>query len=58
MSVCKNLIKTFLKIAFNKDRELQAVQMTHMYGIAITYGVVSLLLLGVFAYITIKMTKK
>ena len=29
-----------------------------MYGIAITYGVVSLLLLGGFAYITFKMTKK
>jgi len=29
--------------------------MTHMYGIAITYGVVSLLLLGVFAYLTFKM---
>ena len=32
--------------------------MTHMYGIAITYGVVSLLLLGGFAYITFKMTSK
>ena len=31
---------------------------THMYGIAITYGVVSLLLLGGFAYITFKMTSK
>ena len=29
-----------------------------MYGIAITYGVVSLLLLGGFAYITFKMTSK
>jgi len=29
-----------------------------MYGVAITYGVVSLLLLGGFAYITFKMTKK
>ena len=27
-----------------------------MYGIAITYGVVSLLLLGGFAYLTFKMT--
>ena len=32
--------------------------MTHIYGIAITYGVVSLLLLGGFAYITFKMTSK
>ena len=32
--------------------------MTHMYEIAITYGLVSLLLLGGFAYITFKMTKK
>ena len=32
--------------------------MSHMYGIAITYGVVSLLLLGGFAYITFKMTSK
>jgi len=30
--------------------------MTYMYGIAITYGVVSLLLLGGFAYITFKIT--
>ncbi len=29
-----------------------------MYGIAITYGVISLLLLGGFAYLTFKMTKK
>ena len=29
-----------------------------MYGIAITYGVVSLLLLGGFAYITFKRTSK
>jgi len=28
-----------------------------MYGIAITYGVVSLLLLGVFAYFTFKMKR-
>jgi len=27
--------------------------MTYMYGIAITYGVVSLLLLGGFAYFTL-----
>ena len=32
--------------------------MTYMYGIAITYGVVRLLLLGGFAYITFKMTSK
>ena len=32
--------------------------MTHMYEIAITYGVVGLLLLGGFAYITFKMTSK
>ena len=32
--------------------------MTYMYGIAITYGVVSLLLLGGFAYLTFKMTSK
>ena len=32
--------------------------MTYMYGIAITYGVVSLLLLGGFAYITFKMISK
>ena len=32
--------------------------MTHMYEIAIAYGLVSLLLLGGFAYITFKMTKK
>jgi len=32
--------------------------MTHMYEIAITYGLASLLLLGGFAYITFKMTKK
>ena len=32
--------------------------MTYMYGIAITYGVVSLLLLGGFVYITFKMTSK
>jgi len=29
-----------------------------MYGLAINYGVVSLLLLGGFAYITFKMTSK
>jgi len=28
-----------------------------MYGIAITYGVVSLLLLGAFAYFTFKMKR-
>ncbi len=32
--------------------------MTYMYGIAFTYGVISLLLLGGFAYITFKMTFK
>ena len=32
--------------------------MTYMYGIAITYGVVSFLLLGGFGYITFKMTSK
>jgi len=32
--------------------------MTQMYGIAITYGVLSLLLLGAFAYLTFKMTSK
>ena len=32
--------------------------MTYMYGIAITYGVVSLLLLGGFTYITFKMNSK
>ena len=32
--------------------------MTYMYGIAITYGVVSMLLLIVFAYITFNMIKK
>ena len=32
--------------------------MTYMYGITITYGVVNLLLLGGFAYITFKMTSK
>ena len=29
-----------------------------MYGIAITYGLVSLLILGGFAYLTLKITKK
>ncbi len=29
-----------------------------MYGIAITYAVISLLLLGGFAYLTFKMTSK
>ena len=32
--------------------------MTYIYGIAITYAVTSLLLLGGFAYITFKMTSK
>ena len=32
--------------------------MNYMYGIAITNGVVSLLLIGGFAYITFKMTSK
>ena len=32
--------------------------MTHIYGIAITYEVISLLWLGDFAYLTFKMTKK
>jgi len=32
--------------------------MTHMYGLAITYAVASLLLLGGFAYITFKLTSK
>ena len=32
--------------------------MTYMYGIAITYAVASLLLLGGFAYITFKITSK
>ncbi|GIR04314.1 MAG: hypothetical protein CM15mP15_0530 [Prochlorococcus sp.] len=31
--------------------------MTHMYGIAIFYGVMSLLLLGGFAYITFKIKR-
>jgi len=31
--------------------------MTYMYGIAITYGVVSLLLLGGFAYFTFKIKR-
>ena len=31
--------------------------MTHIYGIAITYEVISLILLGGFAYLTFKMTK-
>jgi len=31
--------------------------MTYMYGIAITYGVVSLLLLCGFAYFTFKMNR-
>ena len=31
---------------------------THMYEIAITYGVVSLVLLGGFSYLTFKMTRK
>ena len=29
-----------------------------MYGVAITYAIVSLLLLGGFAYLTFKMTSK
>ena len=29
-----------------------------MFGIAITYGVISLLLLGGFAYLTFKLTSK
>ena len=32
--------------------------MIYMYGIAIIYGVVSLLLLGGYAYITFKMTSE
>ena len=32
--------------------------MTHMYGLAITYAVAGLLLLGGFAYITFKLTSK
>jgi len=31
--------------------------MTHIYGIAITYGVLSILLLGGFAYITFRMKR-
>ena len=31
--------------------------MTHMYGIAITYGILSLFLLGGLAYITFKMKR-
>jgi len=31
--------------------------MTYMYGVAITYGLVSLLLLGGFAYFTFKMKR-
>jgi len=31
--------------------------MTYIYGIAITYGVVNLLLLGGFAYFTFKMRR-
>ena len=31
---------------------------THMYAIATTYGVVNLILLGGFAYLTFKMTSK
>ena len=31
--------------------------MTNMYDIAITYGVLSLLLLGGYTYLTVKMTK-
>ena len=31
---------------------------THMYGIVTTYGVVNLILLGGFAYLTFKMTSK
>ena len=32
--------------------------MTNMYEIAITYGIISLLLYGGFAYLTFKLTKK
>ena len=32
--------------------------MTNMYGIALIYGIVSLLLLGGFTYLTFRMTKK
>ena len=45
-------------IWFNKRKNYQIYEMTYMYGIAVTYGVVSLLLLGGFAYITFKMTSK
>ena len=37
---------------------IERILMTHIYGIAITDGVVSLLLLGGFVSITFKMTKK
>ena len=44
--------------AYNYQKIKKIKYMTYMYGIAITYGVVSLLLLGGFAYITFKMTSK
>ena len=45
------------KSCFTISNEKQK-EVTHMYGIAITYGAVSLLLLGGFAYLTFRMTKK
>ena len=41
-----------------KRIEILEKEVTHMYWTAITYGAVSLLLLGVFAYLTFRMTKK
>ena len=37
---------------------MQSFKLNIMYDIAVTYGVVSFLLLGGFAYITFKMTSK
>ena len=38
--------------------KLEFFLMTNMYGIAIMYGVTSLLLFGGFAYLSFKMTSK
>ena len=51
------IVTSYCKLHKSNFKYKKQKEMTHMYGTAITYGLVSLLLLGGFAYLTFKMTK-
>ena len=52
------LLVPYIEETNKKKEDTNKDWVTYMYGIATTYGVVSLLLLGGFAYLTFKMTSK